>query len=83
MESSPRHLARSSSKVSTKSALSRRSSIAENLSLDETISDLMDESNFVHHETQPEAIMKKIDTGDDYIKSLVLKDTWIRKANEF
>ena len=83
--SSPRDLARTRSRLSPKPSRTRQSSVPssdEGVPADmiqTTISDILDRSETVNCEAHPDFIQKRIESGDNYIKSLCYSDEWFRQ----
>ena len=74
---SPRDLARTQTRLSIKSNRSRRSSTNKQVdTIRDTIHHILEESDYVHSDSNPDAIEMKIEGGDKYIRSLCHSDEW-------
>ena len=75
-----RDLARTISKLSIKSSRSRQTSKEGSEehqdSVDDTIKEVLEKSDFVNVESHPDIIKKRVDVGDKYIKSMCYTNAW-------
>ena len=75
---SPRDLARTQTRLSIKSNRSRRSSRnKQGDTIKDTIHNILEESDYVHSDSHPDAIEMRIEGGDKYIRSLCHSDEWL------